>query len=79
MVTLTVECSKQTFRLRGRTMKVQKPVLTMQMVKDILEGVDYGTLTRDELSHALEVWGIEAIEEDSNEELIEYLKECLGK
>jgi len=58
-------------------MKTQKPLLTWKELRYILEDVPFGKLSRDELTHACEQLGIQVCSNDTNEELVYYLKEEL--
>lgn len=60
-------------------MKTQTPILTAAMVKDILDGVALGSLTRDEMEHALvTAFSFEVSEKDTDADLVGYLELCLG-
>lgn len=52
--------------------------LTVSDLRHILEGVDYGTLSRDELEHALtSCFSFPVEEEDRDCDLVGYLHMCL--
>ena len=58
----------------------QQPLLTAREVKEILEGVDCGTLSRDEMVHALETaWNFPVDESDSDADLVGYLQDLLRR
>lgn len=53
--------------------------LTVAELRRILEGVDYGTLSRDELEHALTTCFSFPVEEDDRDvDLVGYLQMCLN-
>ena len=59
-------------------MKTQASILTTGMVKDILDGVAVGSLTRDEMEHALtQAFGFEVSNNDTDGDLAGYLEMCL--
>ena len=52
--------------------------LTVENLRHILEDVDYGTLSRDELEHALKTcFEFPVEEEDRDVDLVGYLHMCL--
>jgi hypothetical protein len=60
--------------LRGLKMRM----LTVAELKEILAGVPLGTLSRDELEHALEVYGDVAETDDRDSDLVDRLQAHLG-
>lgn len=53
--------------------------LSVSDLRHILEGLDYGELTRDELEHALKTCFHFPVEEDDRDtDLIGYLEMCLN-
>lgn len=55
-----------------------KTELTVAELRQILENVDYGTLSRDELEHALTACFNFPVEEDDRDvDLVGYLHMCL--
>jgi hypothetical protein len=52
--------------------------LTVTELKEILAGVHLGTLSRDELEHALEVYGDVAETDDRDSDLVDRLQAHLG-
>ena len=52
--------------------------LTVAELRHILDGLDYGTLSRDELEHALKTCFSFPVEEDDRDcDLVDYLEMCL--
>lgn len=53
--------------------------LTVSDLRHILEGVDRGSLSRDELEHALrECFNFPVEEDDRDVDLVDYLEMCLN-
>ena len=60
------------------TRTVQEPVLTAAQVAHILEGVDYGGLSRDEMEHALvTAWNFPVEVDDTDADLRGYLHDLI--
>ena len=56
----------------------QQPLLTAAEVKEILDGVGFESLTRDEMVHALTAgFGFPVDEDDTDADLVGYLQMCL--
>lgn len=52
--------------------------LTRQEIKSLLDGVNYGTLSRDELEHALSMLGYKTDVDDRDSDLVCVLMERLS-
>jgi hypothetical protein len=59
-------------------MNVRNVRLTKEEIKYLLDGVDYGTLSRDELEHAIWLLGWKADQDDRDSDLVCILKEQLA-
>ena len=52
--------------------------MSIDELRDLLRGVPYGTLSRDELEHAVELLGVHTERDDPDSELVSILAERLG-
>jgi acyl-CoA synthetase (NDP forming) len=52
--------------------------MSIDELRQLLQGVPYGSLSRDELEHAMELLGVRVEQDDPDTELVGILKEKLG-